>query len=256
MSTEQSPALLGIRVVELAGGVAAALAARLFAAMGADVIRVDRPGGAPGRDAAPFPLFDQGKRSVTIDITRPEGVALLQELIMDTEVLIEDLPPGEIDRLGLGYDALSAIKPRLVHVSITPYGLFGPDTGKTATDAQLLAAAGLTGDNAGPHAAALRTGLHAFAVAVPAAFDAIVMEAGHHVEIASLEVLAATVPEGARATAGTAQTGAFRLPFALDGVPVSEGEPPYPGQHNEQIFIEEFQVPAETLAHLKSEGIV
>ena len=243
-------------MLELARGVAAALAARLFAAMGADVIRVERPGGAPGRDAAPFPQLDQGKRSVTIDIARPEGAALLQELIMDTEVLIEEFPPGEMDRLGLGYDTLAAIKPRLVHISVTPYGLFGPDAGKDATEAQLLAAAGLAADSAGPHAVAIRTGLHTFAAAVPAAFDAIVMEAGHHVEIAALEVLAATVPEGARAIVGTAQAGALRLPFALEGVPSLAGEPPRAGQHNDQIFIEEFDVPAETLARLRTEGIV
>ena len=243
-------------MLELAGGVAAALAARLFAAMGADVIRVERPGGSPGRDAAPFPLLDQGKRSVTIDITRPDGAALLRELIMDTEVLIEEFPPGEMEQMGLGYDALTAIKPRLVHVSVTPYGLFGPDAGKTATEAQLLAAAGLAAQGAGPHAVALRTGLHTFAAAVPAAFDAIVMEAGHHVEIAALEVLAATVPEGARTIAGRAQADPRRLPFALEGVPVLAGESPRSGQHNDQIFIEEFDVPAETLARLRAKGIV
>jgi benzylsuccinate CoA-transferase BbsE subunit len=112
---------------------------KLFADMGADVIKVERPGGDPARDIPPFlgdvpgpdrSLFflymNTSKRGVTLDLEAPEGKALFEQLAASAHVLIETFPPGRLDGLGLGYEALRERNPRLVFTSITGFGQTGP----------------------------------------------------------------------------------------------------------------------------------
>jgi crotonobetainyl-CoA:carnitine CoA-transferase CaiB-like acyl-CoA transferase len=176
---------------------------------------------------------------------------------MDTEVLLEDMRPGEMEALGLGYEALSAIKPRLIHVSVTPFGLHGPLAGQDASAAGLLVAAGLESGGGGSYAAEVRAGLHAFAVAVPGALTGIVQEAGHQVEIATIEALAATLPAGARAIAGAGAiaAGGPIAPFALSGSAEVVRPAPGPGEHQSEVFLDELQVPVEKLAELRQRGV-
>src|SRR5256885_16531122 len=96
------PALAGLRVVEIGQYVAAPFAATLFADQGADVVKVERPGGDPYRaDPARFAAWNRGKRCVVLDLTAPDGLAEALDLISGADVPIENLRPGVIDRLGL-----------------------------------------------------------------------------------------------------------------------------------------------------------
>ncbi len=250
-------ALRNIRVLDCARDVAGQYAAKLFADMGADVVRVEPPPAATGRDQIGRAL-NSGKRSVTIDVTRPEGAALLRDLVLDFDVLIEDMPSGEMERLGLGYETLAEIKPRLVHVSVTPFGLHGPDAGRDAADIELLARAGLDATGAGPYAARLRAGIHAFAAASAAMFTSHIMETGHQVEVAAIEALASTLPPGARVTpaAAAAAVDALPPPFTLGAASAPPRPSPAIGEHTAHVLLSELGLDAAELGRLRAEGIV
>ena len=130
--------LEGLRVIELADQQAE-WAGKLLADMGADVIKVEEPGGAATRRIGPFvddlpdperSLFfwhyNSSKRSVTLNLATREGRALWLQLLRDADALIETSVPGALDRLGIGYAALATVNPRLVQVSVTPWGPDGP----------------------------------------------------------------------------------------------------------------------------------
>jgi crotonobetainyl-CoA:carnitine CoA-transferase CaiB-like acyl-CoA transferase len=131
-------ALAGRRVLELADEKGL-YCGKLLADMGADVIKIERPGGDPTRNIPPFwgdtPDPDRGlfflytntsKRGVTLDITAPEGQALFRRLVQTADLIIETFEPGYLDGLGLGYRTLKQATPRLVVTSITGFGQTGP----------------------------------------------------------------------------------------------------------------------------------
>jgi len=139
-------ALAGRRVIELAdeSGV---YCGKLLADLGADVIKVERPGGdasrsippfldgAPASDASFFFLYmNTSKRGVTLDLTRREGQELFRRLAASADLVIETTPPGRLDESGIGYDALVAENPALVMTSITGFGQSGPQRGFTSSD--------------------------------------------------------------------------------------------------------------------------
>ena len=132
-------ALAGIRVLELAGGVAGPYAARLLAEQGAHVTKVEPPGGDPSRQFGPFfddhphpersGLFlhlNRNKHSVVLDPTTVDGAATIRGLAANADIFIEDSPPGEPARHGWGWNDLVQINPRLVMASITSFGQSGP----------------------------------------------------------------------------------------------------------------------------------
>ncbi len=131
--------LAGIRVLELTGGPSVSYCTKLLAGLGAEVIKIESPAGDICRHSGPFPgdvpdpetsgLFlhlNTGKRSVRLDIERPEARALLKRLLAETDVMVEGYAPGALTALGLGYEALAAEFPRLIVTSITPFGQDGP----------------------------------------------------------------------------------------------------------------------------------
>jgi len=131
-------ALSGRRVLELADA-SGAYCGKLMADLGADVIKVERPGGDPSRQIPPFWRDARGddtsfsflyantsKRGVTLDPARPEGRAILEQMARSADVVVETFPPGQLDALGLGYEALRLVNPRLVLTSITGFGQSGP----------------------------------------------------------------------------------------------------------------------------------
>ncbi|MGL6071008.1 CaiB/BaiF CoA transferase family protein, partial [Craterilacuibacter sp.] len=132
-----SGALAGIKVVDLSRVLAGPWAGQLLADLGAEVVKVERPGaGDDTRQWAPPALADgsaayflstnRGKRSLTIDITRPEGQEIVRRLVADADVLLENYKVGGLAKYGLDYESLSAINPRLVYCSITGFGQDGP----------------------------------------------------------------------------------------------------------------------------------
>ena len=117
--------LRGVRVVELAGIGPGPHACMLLADLGADVIRVDRPGGQP-LTGGPTDLLNRGRPSVALDLKHPDAVATVLDLVETADVLVEGLRPGTTERLGLGPDACLARNPRLVYGRMTGWGQDGP----------------------------------------------------------------------------------------------------------------------------------
>ncbi|MEV4945336.1 CaiB/BaiF CoA-transferase family protein [Streptomyces sp. NPDC053755] len=134
--------LRGVRVVELAGIGPGPFAAMLLADLGADVVRVDRPGGAGlGIDPA-YDLTNRNKRSVLVDLKVPHGPTAVLDLVERADILIEGYRPGVAERLGVGPDACLARNPRLVYGRMTGWGQDGP---LAATAGHDLAYIALTG---------------------------------------------------------------------------------------------------------------
>jgi crotonobetainyl-CoA:carnitine CoA-transferase CaiB-like acyl-CoA transferase len=202
-----------LRVLDLSEGVAGAFCTKLLAGFGAEVIKVEQPGaGDPLRRHGPFPddlphrekgaLFlylNTGKKSITLDIAQRTGALLFRRLAEEAEVVVEGLPPGHLARLGLAYESLARIKPRLVMTSVTPFGQDGPYSGYKATNLTAFAAGGqmaVTGEpdreplKDGGYQAEYQAGLHAFAATAVAAFSADATEVGQHIDIAAVECLA------------------------------------------------------------------
>ena len=98
-------ALSGVRVVEFGQYIPGPLLSMLLAEQGADVIKVERPGGDPARTEPAFATWNRSKRSVELDLKSPDGLKQAQELINWADVLIENFRPGVADRLGIGYEA-------------------------------------------------------------------------------------------------------------------------------------------------------
>ncbi len=117
--------LRGVRVVELAGIGPGPHACMILADLGADVIRVDRPGGQP-LTGGPHDLLNRGRPSVALDLKHPDGIATVLDLVETADVLVEGLRPGTTERLGLGPEECLARNPRLVYGRMTGWGQDGP----------------------------------------------------------------------------------------------------------------------------------
>ncbi len=139
------------------------LAGKILADMGADVLQVEPPGGSPARNVGPFHgddpqpekslfwwAYAANKRSITLNLEQNDGQALLKKLVAQADFLIESFSPGYLEGLGLSYAELAKINPKLVMVSITPFGQDGPYSNYQATDIVGMALGGfmyLTGDD-------------------------------------------------------------------------------------------------------------
>jgi alpha-methylacyl-CoA racemase len=135
--------LRGVRVVELAGLGPAPFAAMLLADLGADVIRIDRPGG--GLAAAPqrYDLLLRGRPRVAVDLKRPEGVRVVKDLVAAADALVEGFRPGVAERLGLGPDDCLAVNPRLVYGRMAGWGQDGPLARTAGHDIDYVAVSGV-----------------------------------------------------------------------------------------------------------------
>lgn len=155
-------ALSDIRVLDLAGE-SGLFAGRMLGEFGADVIRVEPPGGDSVRKRRPFAgeepglesslyhqHFNMNKRGITLDMRDPEGQQLVKRLAVHVDVVIETAPPGEMAELGLDESALRAANPRLIYVSITPFGQRGPMSRYRANDLVAVAMSGLMALNGFP----------------------------------------------------------------------------------------------------------
>lgn len=144
----------GVRVLDLATEQGL-MCGRLLADLGADVIKVERPGGDPARASGPFykdvpgpdrslawQFLNLNKRGVTIDIETRPGADLLRRLVTTADILVESFAPGRMARLGLDYPALSKLNPRLIMVSISPFGQTGPYRDWKAADIVEMAMGG------------------------------------------------------------------------------------------------------------------
>ena len=167
--TDAGGALSGVRVVDLTRVLAGPYCTQLLGDLGADVIKIERPGsgddtrkfappflkdadGADTAESAYFMAANRNKRSVALDISRPEGQAIVRKLILGADALVENFKTGNLARYGLGYDDLKAENPKLVYCSITGFGQTGPYATRPGYDFLVQAMGGimsLTGEIAG-----------------------------------------------------------------------------------------------------------
>jgi crotonobetainyl-CoA:carnitine CoA-transferase CaiB-like acyl-CoA transferase len=148
----------GVRVLDFSTLLPGPMATLMLAEAGAHVIKIERPGtGEELRNyeprfadtSVPFAMLNRGKRSIALDLKAPDAVDQLRPLIQGADVLVEQFRPGVMERLGLGYEALSVINPRLIYCSITGYGQDGPKAQVAAHDLNYQADAGLLSIAAG-----------------------------------------------------------------------------------------------------------
>jgi alpha-methylacyl-CoA racemase len=134
--------LRGVRVVEIAGIGPGPHAATLLADLGADVVRVERPGGAPSAGRRETDLLTRGRPSVALDLKHPRAVETVLTLVEGADVLLEGMRPGAAERLGLGPDDALARNPRLVYGRMTGWGQDGPLARSAGHDLNYIGLAG------------------------------------------------------------------------------------------------------------------
>ena len=208
----ESP-LRGLRVLDLSEGVAGPFATKLLASLGADVVKLERPGlgdvtrgqppfagGRPDREASGLFLYlNTDKRSLTCDLEQEAGRAIALRLVDWAEIVVEGFPPGQLERWGLGYDSIERRSPETVLVSVTGFGQDGPYRDYQWSNLVELALGGLlqiTGDPdreplmVGGRPAEYLGGLAAFAGAMVALTDQRRSGLGQHVDVSIHEAIA------------------------------------------------------------------
>lgn len=227
--------LSGLRVLDLSRILAGPWCGQLLADLGADVIKIERPGtgddtrrwGPPflnaddNSDAAYFLCANRGKRSVTIDFTKPEGQQIIRRLVEHSDVLIENFKVGGLKAYGLDYETLREVNPRLIYCSVTGFGQSGPYASRPGYDFLIQAMGGLmsiTGrkegtPGAGPQKAGVAltdilTGLYGGIGILAAVAHRERTGKGQHIDVALLDVQVAALANQAMnyLVGGTAPT--------------------------------------------------
>ena len=214
-------ALSHLRVLDLTRVLAGPWCTQLLADLGADVIKVERPGtgddtrawgppylkdgaGAETSEAAYYLSANRGKRSVTVDLAHPEGQRVVRHLAQHTDVLVENYKVGQLERYGLDYPALAALNPRLVYCSITGFGQTGPHADRAGYDFIIQAMGGfmsITGERddrpgGGPQKAGvavsdLMTGMYSTVAILAALAHRERTGQGQHIDMALFDVMLA-----------------------------------------------------------------
>jgi crotonobetainyl-CoA:carnitine CoA-transferase CaiB-like acyl-CoA transferase len=162
-----SKPLAGIRVIELANFIAGPLAGTLLADMGADVIKVEPPTGDMGRATPPirngesvsFVALNRNKRSLVLDLKRPEAIEVLRKLAGKSDVFLEAYRPGALDKLGLGAAQVKEINPRIVYTSVSGFGQTGPDRRRAGVNLIIEAFSGVLSVTGEPGKMPMRPGV-------------------------------------------------------------------------------------------------
>ncbi|PYR80482.1 MAG: CoA transferase [Acidobacteria bacterium] len=167
MDQTKSGALAGLRVIDLTQVMAGPFCTMLLADLGADVIKIEPPNGdstrtmpgAVGTDSPSFNAVNRGKRSVVLDLKTAAGVDAVKALVRTADIVVENYRPGTLEKLGLGYAALSAINPRLIYASISGYGQTGPDRNKGGFDLVAQGVSGIMSVTGEPDGAPVKSGI-------------------------------------------------------------------------------------------------
>jgi len=150
--------LSGLLVLDFTTLLPGPLASLMLAEAGAEVLKIERPGGEDARhfpptfdgESAPFAMLNRGKKSLTLDLKKGADREKLMPLIKRADILLEQFRPGVMARLGLGYDAVRAINPRLIYCSISGYGQSGPRVDEAGHDINYIGNTGLLDLQPGP----------------------------------------------------------------------------------------------------------
>ncbi len=206
MSGARTKPLEGLTVVSLEQAVAAPMCGRRLADAGARVIKVERPEGdfARGYDrllngeSVYFVWLNRGKELVVVDLTKDEDRRLFEALVAKADVLVQNLKPGALSKLGLGVDQLCAKHPRLIACSISGYGDEGPYAERKAYDLLIQAESGLASVTGGPEEPSrvgisivdVATGLHAYEAILEALIRRSVTGQGEHIRVSMFDCMA------------------------------------------------------------------
>ncbi len=162
-------ALTGVRILDFTRVVAGPYCTMLLGDLGADVIKIEQPGrgddtrtwGPPfvAGESAYFLSINRNKRSVCLDLQSPEGLAQARALAAGSDVVVENFRPGVMDRLGLGYEALHVLQPRLIYCAISAFGQDGPSRDRPGYDVIVQALGGLMGITGTPQGEPVKTGV-------------------------------------------------------------------------------------------------
>lgn len=210
--------LAGIKVLDMSRVMAGPWCTQILADLGAEVIKIERPGtgddtrhwgppwltdrtGKKTQESAYYLSANRGKHSVTVDLSLPEGQALIKELAAECDILVENFKTGALAKRGLDYASLSAINPRLIYCSVTGFGHTGPMANDAGYDYLVQAQGGLmsiTGvadghEGAGPMrvgmaVADLTTGMNAVIAILAALHHRSISGEGQHIDLALLDV--------------------------------------------------------------------
>ena len=242
-------ALTGLRVIDMTHNQAGPACAQMLGFLGAEVIKLEEPKGgdiarAQNQDELFFLMFNANKQSLTLNLKTEEGKALFRQVIAKSDILIENFGPGALDRLGLGYDALSKLNPRLIYATIKGFGTYGPYAGFKSFEPIAQAMGGamcVTGFADGPPTYVWPaigdsgTGMH-MAIAILAALEQRHKTGrGQHVEVAMQDAVVNLIRVSLRE-------------HQRDGVPMRTGNqlgktipgstyPCAPGGANDHVFI-------------------
>lgn len=202
-----STPLAGITVLDFGQIFQGPYATFLMAKAGANVIKIEPPSGEPLRRRAlavgnettlPMAMLNANKRAVTLNLKSPRGKDLLKQMVGRADVLLENFSPGTLDGLGVGYDVLKDINPRLIYATGTGFGISGPDRDNLAMDFTIQAVSGImsvTGQPDGPPTKAGPTlvdymgGIHLYGAVMTALFHRVATGQGQLVEVAMQETV-------------------------------------------------------------------
>ena len=160
-------ALKGVRILDLTRVLAGPFCTMLMADMGADVVKIEEPG--KGDDTRTYPPFIEGcsayfcnmnrnKKSITLDLKKPEAKAIFKEMVKNVDIVIENYKPGTMAKLGIGYEDLKEINPRLIFASISGFGQYGPYRERPGYDIIGQAMGGLMSVSGWPDSPPTRSG--------------------------------------------------------------------------------------------------
>src|SRR5258708_5503764 len=237
--TRANRPLAGVTVLDFGQVYQGPYATLLMAQAGADVIKIEPPQGEPLRRRAPpgksttFPIamLNSNKRAITLNLKHERGRALLFRMAEKGDVLLENFAPGVMDRLGVGWNVLHDINPRLIYASGSGYGLSGPDRDNLAMDLTIQAVSGLISTTgfadappvkAGPAVVDFLSGIHLYAATVTALFERERTGKGRLVEVAMEEAAYATLTsqlhayfDSGRVTPRTGNSSHGRVPIGV-----------------------------------------
>lgn len=202
--------LSGVRVLDLSRVLAGPFAGRMLADLGADVVKVEPPerdvtrmwGKKVGSISGYYNQQNAGKRNISIDLRKPEGVSLLKELVSKTDILLENFRPGVMARFGIDWPALREVNPALIMLSISGFGQQGPEAGRAAYAPIIHAETGAIhrqAQHAGSHPVEMcmsfadtNAGLHGLVGVLAALHMRERTGEGQHIDIAMVDAMLAT----------------------------------------------------------------
>ena len=206
--TDLAGPLAGVRVLDVTTTWAGPMCSSVLADLGADVLKIEIPSGDVGRALTPMlpgtqtsfahATVNRNKRAIALDIRKPEGRDVLLELARTADVFVENFKVGTMQRYGLGYEQVCAVKPDMVYVSITGWGQFGPNQDAAGYDPLAQAASGFMSLNGAPDGSPTKTGtfladdlggLHGALGALAALRHRDQTGEGQHVDVALLDAM-------------------------------------------------------------------